>query len=171
MSTCTLLWAIAWSVAGAGEPMEDAPQAVARVLDDFHAAAAAADEERYFAHFAEGGVFLGTAAEERWSVAAFRQYAHPHFAAGRGWFYAASERHVTLSPDGAVAWFDERLWNEKYGELRGTGVLRRTSGAWKIAHYSLTFLVPNERSQAVVAAIRGEARDPRESAENEGSGR
>src|SRR5271168_3840018 len=66
----------------------DALVALARAtLDDFHAAAAAADEARYFGHFAADGVFLGTDATERWTVDAFRAYAKPHFDAGRGWAY------------------------------------------------------------------------------------
>ena len=129
--------------------------AVSSVLDDFHSAASAADEERYFSHFTPEAVFLGTDASERWTVAEFREYAHPHFSEGRGWTYVATERHVMFSPDGDLAWFDEKLHNEKYGETRGTGVLRRTEQGWKIAHYSLTFLVPNEKSQAVVAVIGG----------------
>src|SRR5450432_2578963 len=56
---------------------------VARVLDDWHDAAAHADEERYFRHMAEGSVFLGTDMSERWEKAAFRAYAHPHFAKGK----------------------------------------------------------------------------------------
>src|SRR6266545_7462239 len=38
--------------------------AAAAMLDDWHAAAAAADEARYFAHFATDAVFLGTDATE-----------------------------------------------------------------------------------------------------------
>ena len=45
---------------------------------------AASDEERYFAHFADDAVFMGTDATERWDKAAFRAYAHPHFAKGKG---------------------------------------------------------------------------------------
>src|SRR6516162_8245242 len=52
---------------------------VARELDDFHDAAAHADEARYFGHFAPDAVFLGTDATERWDLAAFGEYAHPHF--------------------------------------------------------------------------------------------
>ena len=129
-------------------------EAIAHVLDDFHAAAAAADEQRYFAHFAPEGVFLGTDATERWTVAEFREYAHPHFSAGRGWTYVPHDRHVMLSGDGTLAWIDEQLTNEKYGELRGTGVLRKIGGTWKLAHYSLTFTIPNEKSLEVVATLQ-----------------
>lgn len=128
---------------------------VERVLDDWHAAAAETDEERYFGHFAPDGVFLGTDASERWTVAEFREYAHPHFAKGRGWTYVPSHRHVTFSDDGTLAWIDERLENEKYGQLRGTGVLRLVEGRWKLAHYSMSFTIPNEITLEAVAVIRG----------------
>ncbi|MHC4549590.1 MAG: nuclear transport factor 2 family protein [Planctomycetota bacterium] len=128
---------------------------VERVLDDFHAAAAEADEERYFAHFAPEGVFLGTDADERWTVFEFRAYAHPLFAEGRGWTYRPRDRHVTVADDGNVAWFDEMLDHASYGELRGTGVLRKVGGEWKIAQYNLTFTIPNARLPDVVEGLRG----------------
>jgi ketosteroid isomerase-like protein len=126
---------------------------VAAVLDDWHAAAAAADEARYFGHFTADAVFLGTDAEERFTVERFRAYAHPHFAAGTGWTYVPRDRQVAFAESGDLAWFDERLDSPKYGELRGTGVLRREGGAWRIAHYSMTFTVPNDVSGEVVERI------------------
>jgi ketosteroid isomerase-like protein len=124
---------------------------IAQVLDAFHAAAAAADEEAYFALFAPDAVFLGTDATERWGVAAFRAFAHPHFASGKGWKYVPRGRAITFADDGDVAWFDEMLDHEKYGELRGTGVLVKREGAWKVAQYNLTFTVPNAVAPEVVA--------------------
>ena len=133
---------------------DDAPgAAVAAVLDDFHQAASAADEERYFAHFAPEGVFLGTDASERWTVEEFRVYVHPHFSKGNGWTYAPGERHIELSRDETIAWFDEKLTNEQYGALRGTGVLRKMGGEWKITQYNLTFTIPNDRVPGVVELI------------------
>jgi len=130
---------------------------VAAVLDELHAAAAAADEARYFAVFAPEGVFLGTAAEERWSVEQFREYARPHFSRGRGWTYVPrrDERHVVLLPGGNTAWFDELLDNEKYGVCRGSGVLRRIGDEWRVAQYNLTIPIPNEIAADVVEMIRG----------------
>jgi len=137
-------------------PSADAPagDAVARTLDDFHDAASRADEQRYFAHFAPEGVFLGTDRSERWDVSAFRAYAHPYFAKGKGWTYRATARHVQLSPDGNVAWFDEVLDNASYGPCRGTGVLRKVDGAWRIAQYNLTIPIPNDLAKTVVEMIR-----------------
>jgi hypothetical protein len=144
------LAAAAW----APRPAPDARADVAAVLDDFHDAAAQADFDRYFGHFAHDGVFLGTDAGERWSVGAFRTYARPHFDAGRGWTYVPRDRHVTIGADGATAWFDELLDNAKYGTCRGSGVLVHGDGAWRIAQYNLTFVVPNEVAKDVVEVIR-----------------
>jgi len=132
---------------------------VDRVLDDWHAAASVADAERYFGHFASDGVFLGTDTSERWPVAEFRAYADPYFSEGRGWTYVPSERHVMFSSDGDLAWFDEKLTSEKYGRLRGTGVLRRSGGNWKIVHYNMTFTVPNGIAAEVVSLIRSRSGD------------
>ena len=49
------------------------------VLDEFHAAAAGADEERYFATLAAEAVFLGTAPGERWAGTDFREFVHSYF--------------------------------------------------------------------------------------------
>lgn len=131
-----------------------AEKTVAAALDDFHQAASVADGARYFGRFTRDAVFLGTAPEERWSVAQFRAYAEPYFSKGKGWTYVATERHVTVDPSLAVAWFDERLQNAKYGEVRGSGVLRRVGGEWKIAQYNLAFQVPNEATDALMQILK-----------------
>jgi dienelactone hydrolase len=126
----------------------------AAVLDSLHAAAADADFERYFDLFAPGAVFLGTDASERWTVDQFKAYARPHFENGEGWTYTVKERHISLSEDGAVAWFDEALENAKLGACRGSGVLVRRDGTWKVAQYNLSIPIPNEVSDRVVRVIK-----------------
>lgn len=126
---------------------------VARELDDFHDAAAHADEPRLFGHFAQGGVFLGTDATERWDVPAFRAYAHPRFAEGKGWVFHVERRAVTLSVDGQTAWFDEDLRGDALGPARGSGVLQRQGGRYLIAQYNLAITVPNERFSSVRAFL------------------
>jgi len=117
---------------------------VSAVLDDWHAAAAAADEARYFGHFAPNAVFLGTDATERWTVEEFRRYAHPYFEKGKAWSFKAIERHVAFSLDGSVAWFDEKLDTPNLGPSRGSGVLVKVGGDWKISHYDLSVPIPND---------------------------
>jgi hypothetical protein len=120
---------------------------VARELDDFHDAAARADEERYFAHFAPGGVFLGTDAKERWDLASFRAYAHPYFARGKAWSFRGVRRRV--SAHGEVAWFEEDLETQNLGPARGSGVMVRSGGRWLIEQYVLSVVVPNEKFKQV----------------------
>ena len=106
------------------------------VLDAFHAAAAAADEERYFATLAPDAVFLGTAPGERWAGQSFRDFVHSYFSRGKGWSYAPSARSVDIASDSLIAWFDETVENEHFGACRGTGVLRRDGDEWRIVQYN-----------------------------------
>jgi len=116
---------------------------VSAVLDRWHAAAAASEEALYFSHFTPDAVFLGTDATERWTRDEFRKWARPHFASHRTWSFRAISRHVSFSPDGNVAWFDENLQTGDLGPARGSGVLLREKGEWKIAHYDLSVPIPN----------------------------
>ena len=128
--------------------------AVDAVLDAFHAAAAAADEESYVATLADSMVFLGTAPSERWEAAEWREFVHSYFSRAKGWSYVPSARSVDLAPDGLTAWFDETVENEHYGACRGTGVLTRHDDGWKIEQYNLAIPIPDEIAGDVVARIR-----------------
>jgi SnoaL-like domain len=126
--------------------------AIEPILDDFHDAAAHADEERYFAHFATGGVFLGTDASERWDAASFRAYAHPYFAKGKAWSFKGVKRRI--SERGDLAWFEEDLETANLGPARGSGVLRFDGGRWLIEQYVLSITVPNDKFKAVKDLIK-----------------
>ena len=127
---------------------------VAATLERFHAAAASADEDAYFALFADGGVFLGTDAKERWTVPQFRAYAHPRFATGKAWSFRSVYREITVRGD--TAWFDESLDTPNLGPARGSGVLvRDAKGDWKVAQYNLSVPIPNERFAQVKKVIAG----------------
>lgn len=129
-------------------------EAIDRLLDDFHLAAAEADRDRYLGHFAPTGVFLGTDDWERWPLDEFSTYVDGRFSNGGGWRYEPQERHVMFAEGGRTAWFDEIMVSKRWGRFRGTGVLITVDGGWKIAHYSLTALVPNERFAEVSALNR-----------------
>lgn len=144
-----MLWC--WPAAGADN---DATLAIGEVLDAFHDAASRADGALYFSLFAEDAVFIGTDATERWSVDEFKAFAEPFFSKGRGWTYTKTERHIDLAVSGKTAWFDEMLWNEKYGTCRGTGVVVLTDNGWRIAQYHLTFPIPNELSAEITSRIK-----------------
>jgi phosphohistidine phosphatase SixA len=127
---------------------------VAFTLDDFHDAAAKGDEAIYFAIFPDDAVFLGTDATERWTGAQFKAFAMPYFERGPAWIYVPLRRWVTVSADGAFAWFDEVLDNEGYGECRGSGVLERRAERWVVRQYNLTVPVPNDLLRGVAERIR-----------------
>jgi uncharacterized protein (TIGR02246 family) len=145
--------------AAAASPSPDAQ--ISALLDDWHAAAAAADEARYFGYFAPGAVFLGTDGTERWTVDEFRSYAHPYFAKGKAWSFRAVQRHIAFSPDGNVAWFDEDLQTPNLGPSRGSGVLVKTPQAWKITQYNLSVPIPNALMKEVKERIERFSREPR----------
>lgn len=127
-------------------------RAVSTVLDDWHDAAAKADEARYFGHLDEASIFLGTDATERWSKAAFAAYSHPHFARGKAWTFRATRRDITIDT-AELAHFDEDLDTVGLGPARGSGVLAKRDGSWKILQYNLAITVPNERFDTVKTVL------------------
>lgn len=132
--------------------LDGARDAQARLLDGFHAAAARADLEDYLGRMAPGALFVGTDPTEVWTLAEFRAFVAPYFAEGRGWTYHPVERRIDpCGPDAAA--FYETLDNAKYGRLRGSGALVRGPEGWRIAHYVLSFQVPNETAPALLELL------------------
>jgi ketosteroid isomerase-like protein len=129
--------------------------AIADVIDDFHDAAAHGDKDRYLGHMTEAGVFMGTDEWERWPKHPdFVDYIGSRFKNGSGWNYRSVERQIAVSESADVAWFDEVLFSEANGRFRGTGVLLKQNGDWKIAHYAMSFLIFNENWQDVIELSR-----------------
>ena len=133
-------------------------RAIIAVLDDFHDAAAKGDNERYLGHFTENGVFLGTDEWERWPLKPeFTDYVGGRFKNGIGWVYKSEKKNILFSKDGNVAWFDETSVSQRNGSrFRGSGVLEKVGGTWRIAHYVLSFLVYNEVGGEVGKIIAAE---------------
>ncbi|MDA7569307.1 nuclear transport factor 2 family protein [Emcibacteraceae bacterium] len=132
-------------------------KAIIAVLDDFHDAAAKADKDRYLGHFTEDGAFLGTDEWERWPLKPdFTEYVDMRFKNG-GWSYHSEKKVIAFSKAGSVAWFDETsISNRNGGRFRGSGVLEKIDGTWKIAQYVLSFLVYNEVGGEVGKIIAAE---------------
>jgi hypothetical protein len=138
----------------------------------WHRAAAVGDFDGYFSRMTAGAVFLGTDPGERWTRREFEAFARPYFDGEEAWTYEQLQTNLRIGPAAPtrVAWIDEVLHNEKYGLCRGTGVLvREPDGVWRIDHYSLSFLVPNDLAEAVVGVIRGHG-DTRSGHEAGGAG-
>ncbi len=151
-------------LAGAQAPRE---KPVHAVLDDWHQAAAAADEERYFRHFTADAIFLGTDATERWTRDEFRKWAKPYFAKGKAWSFQSVRRSLSFSRDGGVAWFEEDLQTANLGPCRGSGVLIREDDpdhggrpSWKIAQYNLSVPIPNDVFPDVKKLIEKASKKP-----------
>ena len=129
-------------------------QAINKVLDQFHQAAANADAPVYLTSLTDDAIFLGTDASERWTKQQFTAFVLPYFNQGKGWVYVVKERNISLLNQNSVAFFDEILENSNYGYCRGSGVLVQTSQGWKISQYSLSLLVPNGVANKVVEQIK-----------------
>jgi hypothetical protein len=140
-------------VAPTGVAAQSPEQQIGAVLDDWHQAAAVADEARYFGHFAPNGVFMGTDATERWTVTEFRAWAKPQFQRKSAWSFRPRDRHIDFSGDRKTAWFDEMLDTPNLGLCRGTGVLVSLGGQWKIAQYNLSVAIPNALVSGIVKQI------------------
>ena len=112
------------------------------LIDGLHQNAHEGNFQTYFDRYTPDAVFLGTDKSERWTMEEFKVYAERAFEDGHGWTYLVKERN--WEGEGNTRWFDEVLLNEKLGHCRGTGVVELIDGEWKIAHYALTMLVPND---------------------------
>ena len=125
--------------------------AIGEVIDGFHDAAAHGDKTRYLGYMTDDGVFLGTDEWERWpKQPEFVDYVGGRFKDGAGWTYRSVERQIRVADSGDTAWFDEVVFSEQNGRFRGTGVLSKQDGEWKIAHYAMSFLILNENWPAVI---------------------
>ena len=121
---------------------DDQRAAIDALIDGLHQDAHEGNFQTYFDRYTPDAVFLGTDKSERWTIDQFKVYAEPAFEDGHGWTYLVKERN--WEGDGNTRWFDEVLLNEKLGHCRGTGVVELIDGEWKVAHYALTMLVPND---------------------------
>jgi len=128
---------------------EKATEEVHFLLDNWHRAAAKANFNDYFNAIAEDGIFIGTDATENWDKKAFQEFAKPFFDKGKAWNFTALERHIYFSKDGKTAWFDELL-DTQMKICRGSGVVEKVKGEWKIKHYVLSMTIPNDNSDEVI---------------------
>lgn len=115
-----------------------------QLIDDWHKAASNAQFESYFEIMDESFVFLGTAPGERWEKVKFAEFSKPHFDAGKAWDFKASNRVWMFSKNKKMAWFDEDLETWMEG-CRGSGILIKKKGEWKLVYYNLTVLIENEK--------------------------
>lgn len=124
-------------------------QKINEVLDSWHLAAANANFDAYFGKMTKDAVFIGTDAMENWQNEDFRTFSKPYFDKGKAWSFTAVQRNIYLNEDRSFAWFDELL-DTQMKICRGSGVLKKVNGQWKIAHYVLSIAVPNENVDELI---------------------
>ncbi|WP_116771829.1 nuclear transport factor 2 family protein [Maribacter litoralis] len=116
---------------------------ITEALNNWHKAAGEADFDAYFGLMTEDAVFIGTDATENWQRDEFKSFSKPYFDKGKAWNFTAIERNIYVSDTSNIAWFDELL-DTQMKICRGSGVVKKVDGQWKVAHYVLSIAVPNE---------------------------
>ena len=117
------------------------------MLDQWHEAAATADGDAFFGAMTADGIYLDTDATERWLRDELKAWAKKAFERESAWAFTPSNREIYFAGDGKTAWFEELL-DTWMGTCRGSGVLTKTTDGWKIKHYNLAILVPNDKIDA-----------------------
>ena len=122
-------------------------------MDAWHKAATDANFKNYFNAMSADFIFLGTAPGERWTKEEFGSFSKPYFDKGQAWDFKSSNRKWQFSKNKKIAWFDEDLetWMES---CRGSGVLVKEKGKWKIVFYNLTVLIENEKMKDFIELRR-----------------
>ncbi|MDX1363611.1 MAG: nuclear transport factor 2 family protein [Arenibacter latericius] len=122
---------------------------VRSVIKQWHLAASEARFNDYFEAMSPNAIFIGTEAGENWRKDEFMAYAKPHFDKGKAWDFKILEQHLYFNESKDIAWFDELL-DTQMKLCRGSGVLQKIEGEWKIAHYVLSIVIPNDNVTEVV---------------------
>jgi len=119
------------------------------ILTNWHKAASEANFDTYFGLMTDDGVFIGTDATENWQNKAFKAFSKPYFDKGKAWRFTTLERNIYTNNTNDFAWFDELL-DTQMKICRGSGVLQKVNGKWKIKHYVLSITIPNKDVGKVV---------------------
>ncbi len=127
--------------------------AIDTMLVSWHKAAAEANFDAYFGKMTDDSVFIGTDATENWQLDAFKAFSKPYFDKGKAWSFTTLERNIYLDNPQNTAWFDEHL-KTQMGICRGSGVVKKEDGVWKVKHYVLSIAIPNENVSEITAMKR-----------------
>lgn len=126
---------------------------VGEFIDSWHQAAWNADSETYFGMMDEDCIFIGTDLSEVWTKQEFFDWSRPYFDSGQVWKFKGKNRHIYFNEDETIAWFDEEV-HSSAGVWRGSGVLSRESGNWKLKQYVLSMTIPNDLMDKVIKDIK-----------------
>jgi len=134
------------------KPASDQAAELNLFIDNWHRAAGSADGSTFFGSMSENSIYIGTDATERWTKTEFITFAKPYFDRGKAWDFKPYDRDLHVTNDGQHAWFSELLttW---MGVCRGSGIMTKTSGGWKIDQYHLSVTVPNDAIKDFITLV------------------
>ncbi len=124
-----------------------------KLMNNWHQAAANANQEVFFGSMTADAVYLGTDASERWNREELRDWSKTFFERDTAWAFVPTKREVYFSNNQRVAWFEEYL-NTWMGPCRASGVLVKMEGDWKIKHYDLSVMIPNDLVKDFIALVK-----------------
>ena len=136
-----------------GFPKKDNKNSMDVYLGKWHYDVAISDYDAYFNFMSEGFIYLGSDPNERWTKTTFSNFCKPYFERKSTWDFKTNLRNWYFSDDQSIAWFEESLATQME-ECRGSGVLKKVNGAWKIAHYNLALVIENEKIKKFVRLKR-----------------
>ena len=122
------------------------------LMDKWHQAAAAADEEIFFGSMTADGIYIGTDATERWTRDEMKEWSQPYFNQESAWSFRPISRQISFDKAEQIGWFDELL-DTWMGTCRASGVVVRTDEGWRIKHYHLSIAVPNDKVDGYLQLI------------------
>ena len=132
---------------------EEEKKSINTFLDKWHTSAATADEKIFFDSFTDkNAIYIGTDPSEYWTAEQLEGWSKPYFEKESAWDFKPYNRHIYFSEDGKTAWFDELL-DTWMGTCRGSGILIKKDGNWKLAHYHLSIAVPNNLTKEYIQLL------------------
>ena len=120
-----------------------------QLLEQWHQDVATFKYKAYFDKMTQDAIFVGTDASEVWSKQEFQTFCKPFFDKKSTWNFKPIKRNVYLDKKEKTAWFDETL-DTWMGVCRGSGVLAKQNNQWKIKHYVLSIVIPNDNVKEIV---------------------
>jgi hypothetical protein len=129
------------------------------LMDNWHQAAAVANEDVFFGSMHDDAIYLGTDKSERWEKNVFEEWSSKYFERDTAWAFSPYDRELYFAEDGKTVWFEELLetW---MGPCRGSGVITLKENQWRIAHYNLAMLIDNDDVQDVINLITDKDQQP-----------
>lgn len=130
---------------------------IATLINEWHQAAAVANAQAFFSFMSNDCIYIGTDATERWTKTEFVSFAKPYFDKGKAWDFKPYNRDIHVTSDKKIVWFSELLttW---MGTCRGSGVLKKIKGEWKLVQYHLSVTVPNDQINDFLKLINSQSK-------------